>query len=128
MRQIKGWQQLSSLGLEFWLPLPIIGIAFWIASGFVTDYSLGLSGPSVEPFTIALDKNQPSEKILFIKVSVDKDLGTSQVNVKQATQVYRKQQFELNTTNREQMEAAIGRKLNLSPEEVRRLLRYQVKK
>lgn len=127
MHWIKGWPLLRSLGLEFWLPLPLIGLAFWIASAVITDYSLKSSGPSVEPFTIALDKNQSSKKILSIKVSINRNLGTSQVKVKQAAQVYQKQEFELKTTNLEQIEAEISQKLGLSSRKVQQLLRYQIR-
>lgn len=128
MGQIKRWAFLRSLGLEFWLPLPLIGPAFWAASEAITEYSLNFSGSSVEPFTITLDKNQPTEKILFIKVSIDRDRGTSQVRVKRAAQTYQKQEFELNTTDPAKMESAIGQRIGLSSEKVRQLLRYQIKK
>ena len=133
MRRIKWWQFLRSLGLEFWLPLPLLGLAFWIVSGLVTDHSLKISHQSVESFQITPDqinpdRSQPSNKILFIKVTVDRDRNISQVIVKQATQVYQKQEFELATTELEQVETAISQKLGLPPEKVRQLLRYQIKK
>ena len=127
MRRSRDWQLLRSLGLEFWLPLPLIGLAFWIASGFVTEYSLNFADPSVESFTVALNQNQSSNEIVYIKARVDRNRGTSQISVKQATQTYKRQEFELKTTNLEQMETAIGKKLKLSPGKVRQLLRYQIK-
>lgn len=128
MGQTKRWVFLRSLGLEFWLPLPLIGLTFWAASGVITEYSLKFTDPSVEPFTVTLDQNQPTEKILFIKVRIDRDRGISQVKIKRAAQIYQQQEFELNTTNSEQIETAIGQKIGLSPEKARQLLRYQIKK
>ncbi len=127
MSQTKWWQFLSSLGLEFWLPLPFLGLAFWVVSGLVTQHSLQLANQSVESFQISPDKAQPSSKILFIKVTVDRDRNFSEVTVKQATQVYQKQEFKLTTTELAQIETAISQKLDLPPEKVRQLLRYQIK-
>lgn len=127
MRRIKWWQFLYSLGLEFWLPLPLLGLAFWIVSGLVTEHSLKLGDRSVESFTITPDKAEPATTILFIKVIVDRDRNISQVKVKQATQVYQKQEFELATAELEQVETEIAQKLGLSPKQVRQLLRYQIK-
>lgn len=128
MHLIKWWQFLRSLGLEFWLPLPLLGLAFWVISGLVTEHSLKLSNQSIEFFKITPDKAQPFTKILFIKVTIDHGRNISQVRVKQATQVYQKQEFELATTELEQVEIAISKKLSLPREKVRQLLRYQVQK
>ncbi len=127
MRRIKWWQFLRSLGLEFWLALPLLGLAFWLVSGLVTKHIFQLSNQSVESFKITPAPAQPSTKILFIKVTVDRERNISQVKVKQATQVYQKQEFELATTELERVETAISQKLGLPPEKVRQLLRYQIK-
>ncbi len=127
MDRTKWWQLLRSLGLEFWLPLPLLGFAFWVVSGLVTDHSLKLANDSVESVKITPDKAQPSTKILFIKVTVDRDRHISQVKVKKATRVYQKQEFELKTTELEQIETAVSQKLGLPLPQVRQLLRYQIK-
>ncbi|MEM8677657.1 MAG: hypothetical protein AAGF83_27925 [Cyanobacteria bacterium P01_G01_bin.67] len=127
MRQIKWWQFLRSFGLEFWLPLPLLGVAFWLASGLLTEHSLNQKGSSVEPFKITPEETEPAAKILFIKVTVDSDRNVSQVKVKQATQVYQKEEFELATTDSKQLPIAIAKKLGLTPAQVSQLLRYQVK-
>ena len=115
------------LRLEFWLPLPLLGLAFWVASGLLTEHSLSKSDRPIEPFKITLNQTEPVNRILFIKVTVNRDRNISTVRVKQATQVYQKQEFELATTELPQVETAISQKLDLPPEKVRQLLRYQVK-
>ena len=85
MGQIKWWQFLRSLGFEFWLPLPLLGLAFWVASGLLTEHSLNQSVRPVESFKITPDKAEPASKILFIKVTVDRERNISSVKVKQAT-------------------------------------------
>ena len=127
MGQIKWWQFLRSLGLEFWLPLPLLGFAFWVASGLLTEYSFNQSDRSIESFKITPDKAKPDSTVLLIKVKVDRDRNTSQIKVKSSTQVEQKQEFELATTELTQIETAISQKLDLPPEKVRQLLRYQIK-
>ena len=127
MGQIKWWQFLRSLGLEFWLPLPFLGLAFWVVSGLLTEHSLNQSDRPIESFNITPDKAKPDSTVLFIKVKVNRDRNTSQIKVKSSTQVYRQQEFELATTELAQIETAISQKLDLPPERVRQLLRYQIK-
>lgn len=115
------------LRLEFWLPLPLIGLAFWFISGLITDHGLKHSQQSLEPYEIMADTAQPKNQILYIKVMVDRQDNTSEVKVKQATQVYQKQEFNLATAEFEQIEAQISQKLDLSTEQVTQLLRYQIK-
>ena len=115
------------LRIEFWLSLPLLGLAFWLVSGLVTEHSLNYSDRSVESFKITPDQAEPANKILSITVMVDRDRNFSSVKVKQATQVYQRQEFELATTELEQIETAISQKLSLSPEKIKQLLRYQVK-
>ncbi|MEM8831156.1 MAG: hypothetical protein AAGE96_17625 [Cyanobacteria bacterium P01_G01_bin.19] len=115
------------LGLEFWLPLPLLGLAFWVASGLLTEYSLNQSDRPIESLQITSDKAQPDSTVWSIKVKVDRDRNISQIEVKSSTQVKQKQEFELATTELGQIETAISQKLNLLPEKVRQLLRYQIK-
>ena len=127
MRQIKWWQFLRSLGLEFWLPLPLLGLAFWFASGLLTEHSFNQNDRSVESVNIAANKAKTTANILYIKVAVERDRNISTVKVKQATQVYQQQEFELATTEAEAVEKAVSQKLGLSRSQVRQLLRYQIK-
>lgn len=123
---LKWWRFLRSLGLEFWLPLPLLGLGFWLVGGFLTEYNLELSELSVEPYSIVRDRVVPSSSILFIKVTIDRKRDLSYVRVKRATQVYQKQEFKLATTKFSAIETAIASKLELPPENVRQLLRYQI--
>jgi hypothetical protein len=63
---------------------------------------------------------------LSIQVTIDRNKGISVVKVKQATRVFEKQEFQLSTTELEQVEVLIGKQLSLSVEQVRQLVRYQM--
>ncbi|WP_319422768.1 hypothetical protein [Pleurocapsa sp. FMAR1] len=115
------------LRLEFWLPLPLLGLAFWLMSGLITDHSLKYSHQSVKSYEITANEALSGNKILYIKVIVNRDRNTSRVKVKQATQVYQKQEFELDSADLSQIETEIAQKLGLPAEQLSQLLRYQIK-
>lgn len=110
--------------LEFLL-LPFLGLAFWLISGLITEYSLNQNNSFVESYNIT-PQTQPTNNI-SIKVTIDRDRGTSLVEIKQAVQSYQKQEFELTTIKLQRIETALSQKLDLPLEKVRRRLRYQIK-
>jgi hypothetical protein len=126
MRQPQWFQFLGSLGLEFWLPLPLLGLGFWAMSGWVADRDLSRPSQNVRELEISQPARSSSDRILTIKVTIDRDRKASLVEVKQATKIFQKQKFELSTTDLSQIEAEISQKLDLSAEQVRHLVRYQM--
>ena len=120
-------QPLHSLGLEFWLPLPLLGLVFWVGGGFVTDQMLSRSYSTAN--YLQADKKlerQPSKTVLLIKVEIKRRQGFSNVKVKTANSALKKLEFEFPVTEFSQVEAAISQELGLSPEHVRKLVRYQI--
>jgi hypothetical protein len=117
---------LGSLGLEFWLPLPLVGLGFWLIIRLVSDQNLYLTYHSDRELQITQSEQPASDRILSIKIVIDRNSNSSQVRVKQATSVFQKQEFKLSITQFDRLETAIAQKLNLSVEQVRQLIRYQV--
>jgi hypothetical protein len=127
MHQVRWLQALKSLGLEFWLPLPLLGLVFWIGGGLVTDRILSRSYDTTTPLKAKTQlKKQPEKVVLAIKVEIKYSQGFSQVRVKTANSALKKLEFEFPLTEVSQIEAAISRELGLPPEQVRHLIRYQV--
>jgi hypothetical protein len=121
------WLQfLSSLGLEFWLPLPLLGLCFWLMSGWLADRNLNRSYQTMQELQIPQETNNPPERVLSIKVIIDRDRNISQVKVKQVTSLFQTQEFQLSTIKLDRVEAEIGQKLGLSVEQVQQLSRYQI--
>ncbi|NJK57419.1 MAG: hypothetical protein HC939_16140 [Pleurocapsa sp. SU_5_0] len=125
MRRFQWLRFLGSLGVEFWLPLPLIGLVFWLIIQFITAQNLRLSNYSDRKLEVNQNQPSPSGQILSIKVRVDRQSNSSQVQVQQATNVIQKQEFKIPITESEQLEIAIAKKLNLSVEQVRELIYYQ---
>ncbi|MGL5807869.1 MAG: hypothetical protein ACRC2R_18370 [Xenococcaceae cyanobacterium] len=126
MHRFRWLRFLSSLGLEFWLPLPLVGLSFWLVIKLVADRDLYFAKFSDRQLQITQNEQPTSERIFSIKVTVDRASNSSRVRVKQATSVFQKQEFELPTTQFDRLETAIAQKLNLSIEQVRQLIRYQL--
>ncbi len=124
MRRFRWFRFLGSLGIEFWLPLPLVGLGFWLIIQFVTVQNLRLSSYSDRELEVSQNQPSPSGEILSIKVIVDRQSNSSQVKVKQTTSVIQKQEFTIPTTELKLLEKAIAKKLNLSVERVKELIYY----
>ena len=122
MRRFQWLRFLGSLGIEFWFPLPLVGLGFWLIIQFVTVQNLSLSSYSDRKLEVNQNQPSPSGQILSIKVIVDRQSNSSQVKVKQATNIIQKQEFTIPTTELEFLEKAISKKLNLSVEQVQELI------
>ncbi len=117
-------QGLSSLGLEFWLPLPLLGLVFWVGSGLVTQQMLNHSY-NPKAYLQADMQLQRTRTVVLIKVEINKEQGFAKVKVKTANSALKELEFEFPATEFSQIEAAIGQELGLSTEYVRKLVRYQ---
>lgn len=127
MLKSRWFQILRSLGLEFWLPLPLLGFAFWVGGGFVTDKILSRSYQTTRYLTVDTQLvNQPKTIVLSIQASVNKRQGVSRVKVQTASRALKELEFEFPVTEFSQVEAAISQELGLPFEDVRKLTRYQI--
>ncbi len=123
------FQILRSLGLEFWLPLPLLGLAFWVGSGFVMDGVLTRSNQTTKYLKVDFQSaKQPSRTVLSIKSEINKRQGISRVKVKTDSSVLKQLEFEFPITNLNQLEAAISQELGLPVEDVKKLMQNQTEK
>lgn len=121
-------QSLPALWLEFLVPLPLLGIILWFSGNLVTDQVLSRPHTTVSK----LQANTQLETkffltILFIKAEILQPQGLTKVEVKTADSELKKLEFEFPVTDARQVEAMITQKLGLSREDVRKLVRYQIK-
>lgn len=127
MPQSRWLQSLRSLGLRFWLTLPLLGLGFWGISHWMMRHLLNQSDTLISDFQIEEYRETPSAQVLSIKVHLDRQQEISRIKVKSVRTVSEEQEFEVSTTNLRQLEATIAERLNLSREQVRALIRYQVR-
>lgn len=122
---IKRWLQIS--GAEFWLPLPLVALVFWLGSSVLTAEELQKSQPTETKLQADTQlKAVVSVNILLINAVINRNQNTTQVKVETAESVVKRLELELATTNPEQVEAAIANELQLSRQEVRQLVRYEI--
>ncbi|MBV6622887.1 MAG: hypothetical protein KI793_08040 [Rivularia sp. (in: Bacteria)] len=120
---------LKSLGIEFWLPLPLLGLGFWVVGGWLTEQTLT---NSYNNNVLPLQTTQQDYRygIVSIKVKIYPDKGISLVTVKKAiNQIiatkYEKSEILLNATDIPSVEAEISNELGISRAKVRRMMRYR---
>jgi hypothetical protein len=124
----KWWQVLSSLWLEFWLPLPLLGLIFWLGGSAMMDGIL--SRPFTTANTLKLLADPPNQinlslASLSITATIDKPEGVTKVEIISIAPA-KKVKFVLPITETEEIETAIAQKVGLSRQDVRKLTRYVV--
>lgn len=118
---------LKSLGIEFWLPLPLLALSFWFVGGWLTEKTLSTYNNDA----VKLQAIQPDYGygIASIKVEIYPNKGISLVTVKKAiNQIitkYEKSEIILNTTDILSVEARISNELGISRGKVRKMMRYR---
>jgi hypothetical protein len=127
MRHSRWLRTIKSLGLEFWLPLPLLGVLFWVGGGLITDYLLSRSYYNKDKLQVNTQiKRNPAKAVLAIQVKINYNKGISKVKVRTANSTLKQLNFEFYVTEVSQIEAAISRELGLTLEQVRQLVRYQI--
>lgn len=127
MRHSRWLRTIKSLGLEFWLPLPLLGVLFWVGGGLLTDYLLSRSYYNKDKLQVNTQiKRNPAKAVLAIQVKINYNKGISKVKVRTANSTLKQLNFEFYVTEVSQIEAAISRELGLTLEQVRQLVRYQI--
>ncbi|MCU0534271.1 MAG: hypothetical protein MUD14_10290 [Hydrococcus sp. Prado102] len=126
MSSTRLWKTLSSLWLEFWLPLPLLGIIFWVSGNSTIDYIF--SRPYTTANTLKLLADPPTRvnltlTRLSVTVRIDKVKKLTEVEI-QSIAPAQTIKFKFPSTSVEQIEAKIAQELGLSFQEVRKLTRY----
>lgn len=121
----KRWLQAS--GAEFWLPLPLVAMVFWLGSSLLTAQELQQSQPTATKLQADTQlKAVVSVNILLINAIINRSQSLTQVKVETAESVLKRMELELLTTDPSEIEAAIATELQLSPQDVRQLVRYEI--
>jgi hypothetical protein len=124
-RRTKRW--LYASGAEFWLPLPFVAIAFWFGSNFLM--AQGLQQPHPTEGKLQADtqlKATVSINILLINAVINRQEGTTQIEVETAEPILKRLELEVLTIDTNQIEAVLAQELQLSRQEVRQLVRYEI--
>lgn len=125
---------LNRSGLEFWLPLGLLGAAFWLAGYGWTHHYLGVAGRTIAPLVLATNTAAQNEGILSIRAVIDNegqdlaaggDRRATRVEVIVVKPVPRTLDFYLPLRSPSAIEAEMAQRLNVSPDTIRRLIRYE---
>ncbi len=97
---------LKSLGIEFWLPLPLLALSFWFVGGWLTEKTL--SSDNNDAFKLQATQPEYQYGIASIKVEIYPKEGISLVKIKKLSRTYTESRMVLKTTDIPLVEAAIG--------------------
>lgn len=131
MRNGSGWraikQWLRASGAEFWLPLPFVAIAFWFGTSLLMAQELRQPQPTETKLQADTQlKATVSINILLINAIINRQQGVTQVEVETTEPILKRLELELSMTDANQIEAAIAQELQLSRQDVRQLVRYEI--
>jgi hypothetical protein len=123
------WQCLNlPVGIEFWLPLPLVGLMFWFGGGITISKILSRSYltttklPANTELAVKLETND-----VVIQAEIDRQQQVTRVEVRSLSPERKDLNFELSTTEFDQVEAGIAEKLGVIPETVKDQVRYQLR-
>jgi hypothetical protein len=129
MLRSRWFQFLSSLGLEFWLPLPLLGLGFWLLSGLITKQILSRSDDSRHKISVDTTEEVlfTENKIRSIQLKIKEQQGISKVKVKLAYSALKEVELEFPKTEQAEIEVAIAKELGLTVQQVKTLLLRETK-
>ncbi|MBW4442477.1 MAG: hypothetical protein KME10_14835 [Plectolyngbya sp. WJT66-NPBG17] len=113
---------IRSLGLRFWLLLPLLGGLAWILSGWATDWILTRSNVSDKAFVLEAS-DSPAIIVQSINVAIQPGRFAI-VTVYTLNQPLRQLEFRFPVTEPEKIERAIAQVLGLSQAQVKQVIRY----
>ncbi len=121
------WRSIFTLGLEFWLPLPLIGMSIWFGGKSVANQMLSYKY-NTQSYLEANNqiKVQLSVTVLAIKADIKEQVGFTKVSIRTADSAIKTLELELPTTDIAAIEAGITQELGLDLTTVKRITRYQI--
>lgn len=124
-RAIKHWLQAS--GAEYWLSLPFVAIAFWFGTNILMAQELRQPHPTETKLQADTQLNATvSINILLINAIINRQQGVTRVEVETTDPILKRLELELLMTDTNQIEGAIAQELQLSRQDVRQLVRYEI--
>jgi hypothetical protein len=128
--QFSSWMKgLASLGLEFWLPLPLLGMLFWLGGSWTAEWAM--SRPRITEIRLQASQQMQVQipvAIVAIEAEIHRNRGFSKVVVKTANPALKKLEYEFRLLEFGQVEAAIARELGLSRTQVQSRIQYEIKR
>ena len=129
--KLRDWRKLAhSAGLEFWLPLPLIGVIFWAGTGWTTDVVFG-EAPQIERISVEGETLPEVElmlkvQLISIEAKIYETRGYTKVDIDTDSPTLKELEFDFPVTEVADVEAELSSTLNLSPAQLRTLVRYQI--
>jgi hypothetical protein len=112
-------------GVGFWLPLALVGVGFWLGGQAWTTYYLRAANRGIEPLAVASHATAQDHGLLSIRATLNGQLPFTRIEVIVVQPVPRTLKFLLPLDAPSDIEAELGNQLQVPPEVIRRLIRYE---
>ncbi|MGV0023980.1 hypothetical protein [Phormidesmis priestleyi] len=123
MPRYSWFKVFRSLGLEFWLLLPVLGLLAWSGSGLIMDWVV--SGFSSLDKSLLVNSQGARVRVLSIEATIVPNQRISRVKVNTTHSTLKGLEFEFSTTQPAQIEAEISQEMGLPLEKVRTVIKYK---
>lgn len=102
-------------------------MVFWVGSSVLTAQELQRSQPTTTKLQADTQlKALVSVNILLINAVINRNQKMTQVKVETTESILKRVELEIATTDPNQIEVAIANELQLSRQEIRQLVRYEI--
>jgi len=125
---------LQNMGLRFWLPLPLmtllLALLLWLSCSLIIDPVLSRSRATKDKLQsdahLDIHMTLDVTRIEAIIDQSDPSAQVAQVEVQTAESALKKLEFEFPIAEISEVEEAIAQTLEISPQDVRNLIRYEI--
>lgn len=120
---------LSRFGFKLGLLLVVVGVLFGLATRWVSDRVLSQPSTTLDKL-VAQGQYQVELSlqltVLSIDAAIDRTHNIAEVNVRTMGSALEEMEFKFPTTEFAGVEKAIAQELGLSPNDIRKLIRYRL--
>ncbi|KAM3100535.1 hypothetical protein ACKFKG_00825 [Phormidesmis sp. 146-35] len=124
MPRYSWFKVFRSLGLEFWLLLPVLGLLAWSGSGLIMDWVVSRSSGLDK--ALSVNSQEARIKVLSMQATIAPSRGISRVRVQTTHSKLKVLEYEFLTTQPAQIERQISQEMGLPLEKVKKAIEYRI--
>ncbi len=116
---------LTRTGARLWLPLIFLSGGLWLVGSAWTQHYLGVASREIAPLVLVPNIAAQTDGLLSIRATLNRDRPFTRVEVIVVKPVPRTLDFYLPVQSPDAIEAEMAKRLNVSSDTIRRLIRYE---
>ncbi len=118
-------RMFTRTGARLWLPLILLSGGLWLVGSAWTQHYLGVASREIDPLVLVPNIAAQTDGLLSIRAILNRDRPFTRVEVIVVKPVPRTLDFYLPVQSPEAIEAEMAKRLKVSSDTIRRLIRYE---